>query len=348
MRKKVLTGVVLLLFLCVLSGFKSMSAAAPSETAPVTGAYPNQNVYGTIVYAPGGACDTFARALAPLVQENFGQTIIMNNVIGGSGAIGLHHVYNQAADGYTLLFAAEGQQLFPLLGVSDLSYNNYIPIGIYASCNAVVFVNRDSPYHTLEELADAILANPGKIKMGNSGAGGVAYVFSAIMNKLTGAEMNEIPFNGENPCKAAVLGGQVDFTVTTYIACKSVIDAGLVRPLAVVSDQRQAGLEHVPALSEIYPEYLSYVSLKPFYGAYVKEGTPAEIVGKLQESFRAGIESAKFEGFLAEMGAIQLRLYGDEAREFLDTYQQLGGWTLYDAGSISISPESLGLERPGD
>jgi tripartite-type tricarboxylate transporter receptor subunit TctC len=144
------------------------------------------------------------------------------------------------------------------------------------------------------------------------------------------------------------MGGQVDFTVTTYIACKSVIDAGLVKPLAVVSDERQQGLEDVPALSELYPGYFEYASLKPFYGVYVKDGTPQEVIEKLQQAFRAGMESPEFADFIVGMGAVQLKLYGDEARGFLNTYQQLGGWTLYDAGSISISPKSLGLERPGD
>jgi tripartite-type tricarboxylate transporter receptor subunit TctC len=164
MRKKVLVGVTLLVVLCVLAGLKSFSTVVPSETEPVSGVYPDRNVYGTIVYAPGGACDTFARALVPLVQKELGQTIILNNVVGGSGAIAVHQVYNQVPDGYNLLFGAEGQQLFPLLGVSDLSYNDFIPVAIYASCNGVVFVSRDSPYDSLEELENAILENPGKIK----------------------------------------------------------------------------------------------------------------------------------------------------------------------------------------
>ncbi|MEG2627976.1 MAG: tripartite tricarboxylate transporter substrate binding protein [Raoultibacter sp.] len=348
MRKKLYVGLTLL---AVAAFFVIIVPNLPSndeqKNSTSDSAYPNRNLQGTIVWAAGGACDTLSRSIVPYVQESLGQAIIMNNVSGASGVIGTNLVEGQPCDGYNILFGAETTQIYPALGISDLSYNDFEPIALFAGCNPIVLVDKNSPFNTIEELINHIDENPGKVTMGTTGAGGTPYVFGAVLNQMTGGEVNSIPYDGDGPAKTALLGGHIDFTVVTYIGCKSLIESGDVKALAVLNSVPQEGLD-APVITDSYPAYNNFVSLQPFYGAFVKKGTPQNVLDTLSTSFQAAMQTEKYAEFLDSVGAIGLNLTGDEAKRFLEDYEKTCSWVFYDSGMTTINPADLGIERPAE
>ena len=104
-------------------------------------------------------------------------------------------------------------------------------------------------------------------------------------------------------------------------------------------------LEGVAPVTEDYPEFASYLPWGPFFGVFVKEGTPEEATTKLVEAFEAGASDEQFQTLVDNLGLIKMNISGDEAREFLDRWQSVTAWLLQDTGEAKVSPEELGIPR---
>ena len=134
--------------------------------------YPDRPVTMIIPYAAGGTTDVYGRTLAALLEEQLGQSITVVNQGGASGSIGSQYVYDQPADGYTLLVCAETMGTYRTMGVCDLGYDNFTVISPLVGDPKIIVVGKDSPYNTLEKLLAAIKEKPGKVTMAHSGPGG--------------------------------------------------------------------------------------------------------------------------------------------------------------------------------
>ncbi|MBP3927566.1 MAG: tripartite tricarboxylate transporter substrate binding protein [Clostridium sp.] len=327
-------------------GAESSEAAGAEKAAELS--YPEKDIQGAIMWAAGGACDNVVRGITPYLQDEIGKTIVLTNRAGAAGGISMQYVHEQPADGYNILFGAENPQVAKVMGTSDLDYSNFIPINIFCTSAGVVVVDKDSKYNTIEELVDGILANPGKINAGTTGPGGLPQVLVSMMESVNGTKANTVVFDGEGPCITALMGGHVDYTIVTVSACAEQIRAGEVKALAVMYDSPLTadGLTDIPVITDIYPDYDKYMPWGPFYGAFVREDTPQEIVDYLTEHFDTVMQKPEIDEFLKNLGTIPSGISGDEAREFVDKYRSTTSWLLYDAGAATKSPEEFGIERP--
>ena len=138
--------------------------------------YPDRDINGIIQWGVGGATDTVSRALKPVADEVLGRSVVMNNRSGGSGVIGMRYAQAQRPDGYTLLFGAENPQLYKVLGLADADYSDFYPVNIPARGVVVIAVPMDAPYQNLQDLLDAVQAQPGKLRMGTMGPGSLSHV----------------------------------------------------------------------------------------------------------------------------------------------------------------------------
>ncbi len=327
-------------------------AAAETEAAETEAAaelaYPERDIQGAIMWAAGGACDNVVRGITPYLQEEMDTTIVLTNRAGAAGGISMQYVHEQPADGYNILFGAENPQVAKVMGTSELDYSNFIPINIFCTSAGVVVVDKDSPYNTIEELVDDILANPGKINAGTTGPGGLPQVLVSMMESIHGTQANTVVFDGEGPCITALMGGHIDYTAVTVSACAEQIRAGEVKALAVMYDSplTAEGLTDIPVITDIYADYDKYMPWGPFYGAFVREDTPQEVVDYLTEHFDVVMQKPEIDGILENLGTIPVNLSGDEAREFVDNYRSTTSWLLYEAGAAQNSPEDFGIAKP--
>ena len=310
------------------------------------GGFPAKDLTGIIMWGAGGATDNVARSITPFVEPYLGKTIILQNKPGATGAISAQWVYNQKADGYTLLYGAENPQLYRLLGISKLDYKDFEPINVLARSVAVIVANNDTPWHNLKELIEDAKKHPGKINMGSTGPGGLPYVVGALLKTINGVTFNPIPFGGEGPAIMAMEGGHVAFSSVGVTAAREHLRAKRLKALAVVSDKPVPGLEGVPTITSIYPKYKKYLPWGPFYGIWVKRGIPEKARKKLVSAFSKGFNNPKFKKFLKDFGAIPMGLTGKEADKFLKHWQSVSCWMIYEAGGSKTSPDKLGIPKP--
>lgn len=326
--------------------FAGAVAALALSAGVATAEFPERELLGVVMWGAGGATDTVARAINPAAEAALGKPIVVLNKSGGAGAISTAYVNAAPGDGYTFLYGAENPQLHPVMGVGKLDYSNFYPVNILGRGVAVVVVPEASKYKTFGELMDDIKANPGSVKMGSTGPGGLPSTVSALISNSAPFDVIAIPFDGEGPGLTAMLGGEVDFMPSGLSAAAEQIKAGTMRALAVVNDAPVDTLPGVPAITETIPEMASYLPWGPFYGVFVKKDTPDDVKAKLVSAFATAAESAEFQTLMANRGNVMMNISGEEAETFLVKWQQVTAWALQDTGAAKVSPESLGIPRP--
>ena len=127
--------------------------------------YPEKEIQGIITWGAGGSTDTVMRSVTPHAEQVLGGKVVMQNITGGVGAIGLNQVANAPADGYTLLMAAENPLLYKVMGLGDKDYGDFTPINILARGTAVLVANPDAPFDDYAGMNEYIKANPGELRV---------------------------------------------------------------------------------------------------------------------------------------------------------------------------------------
>ena len=351
--KKIIAIILTAVMVCSLaacgSGTSSGAAPAGSGASPAqpseSAAYPTKSIQGSIMWSAGGICDTVSRAAGLVAQEELGQSIVFTNRAGSGGGVSTAYVNAQAADGYELLFGAENPQIAKVMGTSELDYDDFYPICLLSNSYGGIFVAKDSKYQTVEDLFNDMLANPGKVIAATTGAGGLPETAATIIRSISGTEPNMVPFDGENECAIAVMGGNADFAVSTLGSIASFYQSGDIRILAMFHNERLEGFDDVPAITEIYPEYNEVLPWGPFYGVFVKQGTDQDIIDTLTAAFSKACEAPDFQELVASKGCFVMNMTGDEAVEYLQKYRATTSYMLYDSGVATIDPASVGIER---
>ena len=326
--------------------FGATAAIVLMASVTTAAEFPEREMLGVVMWGAGGATDTVARAANPAAEEALGKPIVVLNKSGGAGAISTAYVNAAPSDGYTLLYGAENPQLHPVMGVSKLDYSSFYPVNILGRGVAVIVVNADSKYKTLQELMADIKASPGSVKMGSTGPGGLPSTIGALIKNSAPFEVTAIPFDGEGPGLTAMLGGEVDFMPAGISAAAEQIKAGKMRALAVVNTTPGDTLPDVPAVTDTIPEMGKFLPWGPFYGVFVKADTPDDVKVKLVEAYKKAATSDTFTTLMANKGNIIMNISGDEASEFVKKWQQVTSWVLQDTGAAKVSPETLGIARP--
>lgn len=306
-------------------------------------AFPDRELSGVIMWGAGGATDVVARAVAPFAEEALGKKIVMQNRAGGAGAISTNFVNQQPSDGYTLLFGAENPQLHGVLALGDLDYSKFHPVNILGRGIVVVVANKDKPWTSFKDLLAEVQANPGKVKMGSTGPGGLPHSVGSMIGTVTKLPVTAVPFDGEGPGLTALQGGHVDFMPVGLGAASEHIKAGRVKALAVLSDQPY---ENIPPLTRDLPGIGKYLPWGPFYGVFVKRDVPDATKARLTAAFKSAAENPKFVELMTGRGNAMMNISGAEADAFLKKWQSVTAWTLQEAGVAKKSPADLGIARP--
>jgi tripartite-type tricarboxylate transporter receptor subunit TctC len=329
------------LAVCVLAaGLLCWAGQAPAD-------YPQRSLHATIPWGGGGATDRVMRALTPYVEEALGAEIVITNRPGGTATLGMHHVMrNRPADGYHLLYAAENAQLYQVLGLADFDYDAMETINIVGQNLAVIATHPDSPWDSLDDLLAAARERPGELRMGGTGAGGLPSTVHAMINAVDELDVRVLTFGGDGPGAAALRARHIDFMPLSLLAVHDQIQAGELKGLAVVATEELDTLPGIPPITETLPEVSTYLPWGSFWGVWVHRDTPGEIKATLSEAFANAVAQDDFQTFLVERGASPLNLSGAEAGEFLDRWQSVTTWALYEAGAVEVSPAEFGIPRP--
>ncbi len=315
--------------------------------------FPNKELQGAVMWSAGGACDNISRVAGQYAEKYLGKKIVMTNRPGAVGGISVNYVYSKPADGYNILFGADNPQTAKVMGTYMLDYGNFIPLNVYASVVGVVLVNPNSKYKTFNDLIQDVLKNPGKLSLSTTGPGGFPFQMTAMMKSVYGDafEVKQIAFAGEAEDVNAVLGEHVDFTIPTLASCAEMLKSGKLKGLAVITDhsvntKQLDVLKGIPLVVDINAEFKKYLPFGSFFGAYVKEGTPKNIVKILTTAFRKAAADPGLQEKFIQMGVIPMNLSGKDAVNYVVNYQRVGSWLLYEAGQTKQSPEKFNIKKP--
>lgn len=313
---------------------------------PALAEFPEKDINGIIQWGAGGSTDLVARSVTPHATEVLGGNVILQNMTGGVGVIALKYVLQQPADGYTLLIGAENPQLYKVLGLGTEDYGDYIPINVLARGVPIIVASPDAPYNTFSELVEYVQANPGKVKVGSTGPGGLPSVVTTMLSSEVELPMTAVPYDGDGPALTALLSGAIDVMPAVLGAALENIEAGRMKPIALIDVKANDLLPGVDPITASHPAYEKYLPWGPFFGVFVKNGTPDDVVARLVDAYAAGTAHPDFTKMLEDRGYEMLSLSGDEARKFLDDWQSVSSWLVYDSGMGKHSPEEFGIPRP--
>ena len=327
----------------VIAGLAMLAmSGAPALAAD----YPAKEIQGIIQWGAGGSTDTVMRAVTPHAAEALGGTIVMQNKTGGVGAIALRHVQTQKADGYTLLMGAENPQMYKVLGLGTDDYTDMIPISVLARGVPIFVANNDAPYDTMAEFVAYAKENPGEVRVGSTGPGGLTSIVLAMLTAQEDVELTHVPYDGDGPALTALQGGAIDVMPAVLGAAIEGVKAGRMKAIGLLDSQPNALLPGVVPITEEIPGFADYLPWGPFFGVFVKKGTPDDVVARLQAAYAEGAKTPDFVKLMEERGFIIMGISGDEAMDFLEDYRSTSSWLVHDAGFSKKSPEEFGIPRP--
>ena len=266
-------------------------------------AFPSKPVALIVGSAPGGTTDIAARMLAEPLGKALGQSIVVENRAGASGAIAAVAVKRAEADGHTLLMQYSGYHVItPVVSKQTLGWEakDLQPVANVLNAPQVVVVRAGLPVKTMAELVAYAKANPGKLSYASSGNGSLQHVTGAMLEQQAGIQMVHVPYKGTGPALQDLLGAQVDRSFGTPPPFIPHIQSGKLRALAVTSSARVPSLADVPTTAEAGLPKLNPTS---WFAVFAPAATPKPVVDKLAAEIRRVMATPEFTKKAADLGA---------------------------------------------
>ena len=265
--------------------------------------YPNKPITIIVPFAAGGPTDIVARVIAAQFSSSLGQQAVVENVVGAAGTIGMVRAARAAPDGYTLLLAGMSTMSFsPTVypNIQAHSINSFEPVGIVASAPIVLTVAKQVPASNVKEFADHLRGMGDKANNGHAGIGSSSHLACALVNQRLGGKASVVPYKGTSQIMHDMLAGQIHFLCDQTTSVMTQVQAGGIKALAVLADQRSKALPDVPTISEAgYPG----AEMVLWNAVFAPKGTPPEIVKQLNAAIAKGIEAPAVIKQFSDLGA---------------------------------------------
>lgn len=289
-------------------------AACIAGSAIAQEQWPERNVLFVTHSSPGGGSDVLARAIARALQETSGANVTVENHTGGSGAVALLFMANNAdRDGHTLMTVTPTQVITPLRSPGIPDFRAMTPVARLFMDPALLYVRGDSEFETAEQLFEAARENPRSQTWGIGSAGSLDQLVIEQTEEAAGIDVRIVPHEGGGDAKTSLLGGHVDAAMGEPAELVAQIESGDVRILAVYTEERLDILPEVPTLTE---SGYGVVSTK-FRGVWGPPGLDAEMVERIAERLNELYQAESFRNYY-EPGALQPAfLVGEEFTEFI-------------------------------
>ena len=279
---------------CVALSFVVMTAPGLSHSQ----SYPEANKPITIIlpFPAGGPTDKAGRDLAYSMGKAMGgHTIVVQNVTGASGTIGINRAAKSPNDGYTLLFTHISQATLPTF-FRKLPYNvqnDFEFLGLVSENPMNLIGRANLPANNMQELVAWIKENKNKVNLANAGPGSAAHLCGMMFQSKLGVDITTIPYKGTGPAMTDLLGGQVDLMCDQTTTTLPQIEAKKVKSFAVTTPQRlpAPALKDTPTMQEAgFKDFTVTI----WQGLYAPKGTPAPILKKLNEALKTAIKDPEF------------------------------------------------------
>jgi tripartite-type tricarboxylate transporter receptor subunit TctC len=296
--------------------------------------------------AAGGSTDQVTRVAAAEMEKALGQTIVIVNQPGASGAIGTKSALDAPKDGYTWTAgAAQDLGAYQALGSVNTSIKDW-HLFLNVANIQVIGVNPSRPWKNAKELLDDMKARPGQISVATAGVTSAAHAAMDQIVKATGVKYKEVSYDGGNPAVVATVAGEADMTTQLAVEQADMIRGKRLRPLAVVGDKplELEGYGTIPALSATVPGF----SAPPnYFGIFIPKGVPDDVVKTVEKIWAQNVaKSEALNKYATSRGALFLPLYGEEAQKAVWPAVQVNAWNLHASGKTKVAPDTVGIPKP--
>ena len=291
--------------LCVVCGLAARSALAEGpagKPGPAAPAYPSQPITAIVPFPAGGPTDVIMRLLAEPMGKALGQRIVVENVAGAGGTLGIKRGAKSRPDGYTIMVGNMGTHgaapaLYP--GLEYDPAKDFEPIGMAAGTAIVIEARKGFPAKNLKEFVAHLKAHASEVNEAHAGVGSISYVACLMLHSQLGIKPTRVAYRGTAAALNDLVGGQVDYMCDQILNGISQVKAGTIQAFAIASAQRSSALPDVPTTREAgLPQY----QVSAWNALFAPKGTPNDVLAKLNSALSRALDEATTHQRLLDLG----------------------------------------------
>jgi tripartite-type tricarboxylate transporter receptor subunit TctC len=309
----------------------ALCLAALSPLHALAQAWPTKQPIKLIaVFPPGGSVDQVARILAQPLQAQLGQSIIVENKGGASGAIGTAQVAQAAADGYTFAVVFDTHAVNPAL-IANINFDtrkDLEPIALIGTAPMVLATHVGSEYKTFADVMAAAKAKK-NVSFGTIGSGSLGHLAMALIGKNNSLDWQHIPYKGGGPLMNDAVAGHVPLSIGSVFVTKPHIDSGRMRPLVVTTNKRSPDLPNVPTMAE---SGITGFEAPAWWAILAPAKTPPEILKRMNEEVNKALKNIDIAKKLDAQGIDVVGGSPEVARSFIDKQMDIWAKVVKDNG----------------
>lgn len=325
----------------MISLFSRAALIAALLIAPLTAAtaqtYPDRSINVIVPFSAGGPTDALIRTIGERMRETLGQSVVVENVTGAAGTIGVGRVAKAAPDGYTLSFGHWSTHV--VNGAAyPLNYDlltDFEPVALLTSYPMLLVSKNDVPAKDLKEFLAWARASQDKVSVGTIGVGSAAHVAGVYFEKIAGVKLNYIPYRGAAPALQDLLAGNIDFMFDHVANALPHVKDGKIRAYAVTAKDR---IDIAPEIPSVDEAGLPGLHVSIWFGLWAPKGTPRPVIAKLNAAVREALADPAVKSKLAALGQIIPPL-DKQTPEALAAHQKAEiekWWPIVKAANIRI------------
>jgi len=285
-----------------------LAAAALTAFLPGTvlaqPAWPTRPIRYIVPFPPGGATDVISRPILEIVREELGQPVVVENISGAGGSVGVARLARAAADGYTIGLANTGTMTVNPAMSTDAGYDpltDFTPISMLTEYDNILLVPASSPVRSLRDLLDRARATPNGVTYASAGIGSSNHLSSELLGRSMGVQWLHVPYRGSAQALADLLGSRVDFMFDVASTAMPTLRGGQTRAIATTGRSRHPLLPEVPTIGESEAGF----EIVGWMGVFAPRGLPDAIRDRLNAAFVKALSRPELIQRLGELGYAQ-------------------------------------------
>jgi tripartite-type tricarboxylate transporter receptor subunit TctC len=319
--------------------FLQLAAAAavpvPAARSASAQAFPSRPVTIVVPYPAGGPADTIGRILADGMKASLGQPVLIENVGGASGSIGVGRVARAAPDGYTLVLGNWASNVLngAIFALAYDLLNDFAPVVRLGTEPLLIVARKAMPADNLKDLMAWLRAHPDQATQGTAGPGSVSHVAGVFFQKETGTRFRFVSYRGLGPAMQDLVAGQIDMVMPTAAIGVPQARAGAVKAFAVTDKRRLAAAPDIPTADEAG---LPGFHTTNWHGLWAPKGTPPEAIAALNTGVVAALADAAVRSRLGNIG-LDITARAEQTPEALSAHQKAEAekwWPIIRAANI--------------